>query len=402
MNQNPPDPSPDPRYDTVPLQLPLSPEQQQNLHYFQPVRVHPKKRSWLKWLFGRLTQLPSPRPAGPEQLQDSLADTQPLYPQTIQYQSSPYQAPPYQAPPDLAQTNQTPPNQPPYQAAPQYPAPRPPSAKRRNIGCCGCLGYGLLISFLLAAAYFLAPLSTKLLVLGIDRVPEGTALGRSDTMILVSVNPLLPRVAMLSIPRDLWVAIPGVGENRINTAHFFAEANQPGSGPQAAVQVVEENFHVHVPYYVRVRFDAVQSIVDALGGVTIQLSEDTGVLPAGTHHLDGAQALSFVRDRKGADDFFRMAHGQLMLRAMIMQALSPASWSRLPSTAMAALNSIDTNLPFWQWPRLGLALLRATITGIDSRTIQREMVTPYVTDGGAQVLLPDWAQINPLVTEMFK
>jgi LCP family protein required for cell wall assembly len=263
------------------------------------------------------------------------------------------------------------------------------------------VGYALLISFLLAIVYFLAPLRTNLLVLGIDRVPEGTALGRSDTMVLVSVNPLTGRVSMLSIPRDLWVTIPGVGENRINTAHFFAEANQPGSGPRAAVQVVEENFRVQVPFYVRLRFDAVQSIVDALGGVTIQLKEDTGVLSAGTHHLDGAQALAFVRDRKGADDFFRMEHGQLMMRAVVFQSLSPASWPRLPTAAMAALNSIDTNLPFWQWPRLGLALLRASITGIDSRTIQREMVTPYVTDGGAQVLLPDWAQITPLVSEMF-
>ena len=136
-------------------------------------------------------------------------------------------------------------------------------ARRRQgtrLSSCSCLLASLLLGGLLvmclAAVYFLAPFRTNLLVLGIDRVPEGTALGRSDTMILVSVDPLKPTVLMLSIPRDLWVSIPDFGENRINTAHFFAEANQPGSGPSAALQTVEQNFSIQVPYYARVRFDA--------------------------------------------------------------------------------------------------------------------------------------------------
>ncbi|MGW8252006.1 MAG: LCP family protein, partial [Anaerolineales bacterium] len=85
-----------------------------------------------------------------------------------------------------------------------------------------------LVAFL--ALYFFAPLRTRLLVLGIDYAPPGSIVGRSDTIILMSINPLQPRVAMLSIPRDLWLPIPGIGENRINTAHFFAEAEVPGTG----------------------------------------------------------------------------------------------------------------------------------------------------------------------------
>lgn len=287
--------------------------------------------------------------------------------------------------------------------------PRPPQRSGRSgsasSGPCACLlavvlAAGLLL-LLVVGAYFLAPSRTNFLVLGIDRVPEGTALGRSDTMILVSVIPLRPDVTLLSIPRDLWVTIPGVGENRINTAHFFAEANQAGSGPDAAVQTVETTFGVSVPYYVRLRFDAFLSIVDAMGGVTVNLPEDMAGLPAGEHHLDGSQALAFVRDRQGADDFYRMEHAQLMVRAIMIQMLKLATWPRLPAVLAAGLSSIDTNLPIWLWPRLGLALLRASIGGFDSHTISREMVTPYTTEGGAAVLLPNWDLIHPLVRKLF-
>jgi len=260
---------------------------------------------------------------------------------------------------------------------------------------------GAALALLLVAVYFLAPFRTNFLILGIDRVPEGTALGRSDINILTSVVPLKPDVTLLSIPRDLWVNIPGVGENRINTAHFFAEASQVGSGPAAAAAAVEANFGVPVPYYVRVRFDAFLYIVEAMGGVTIDLPNAMGGLSAGQHHLDGQQALAFVRDRQDGDDFFRMAQTQLMVRAIGRQMLSPASWSRLPDVISAGFSTIDTNLPVWMWPRIGLALARAGISGFESRAIGRDMVTPHTTEGGASVLLPNWDLINPMLSELF-
>lgn len=264
----------------------------------------------------------------------------------------------------------------------------------------GCMAW-ILALVILIAGYFLAPLRTNILLLGIDRTPDGSAVGRSDTNILISVIPFVPTVNMLSIPRDLWVNVPGIGEQRINTAHFFAEANAAGSGPLAALETVRSNFGLTVPYYVRVRFDGFLQIVDAMGGVRIDLAEPTAGLPAGLHILNGEQALAFARSRTGTDDFYRMAQGQLLLKAAFRQMLTPSSWSHLPAVYTAFLQSVDTNIPFYLWPRLGLALLRAGPEGINSRTLTREEVTPWTTPGGANVLLPNWDKINPILMEMF-
>lgn len=260
----------------------------------------------------------------------------------------------------------------------------------------------LLILLLMSSVYFFWPGRTNVLVLGIDRPPEGTWLGRSDTNILVTFIPLQPYVGMLSIPRDLWVAIPGVGENRINTAHFFAEGEQPGQGPYTAVETVRSNFGVDVDYYVRIRFEGFQEIVDAMGGLDINLDQEMAGFPPGRHHLNGEQALAFVRDRENTDDFFRMNQGQFFFKSVMKQAIRPLSWPRIPAMFGAINRSVETDLPVWLWPRLGFALLRVGPEGIDSRTVSREMTTPYVTGEGAQVLLPIWERINPMLLEIFE
>src|SRR5688572_14146120 len=215
--------------------------------------------------------------------------------------------------------------------------------------------------------YFLAPLRTNLLLLGTDDSPERGTVGRTDTIILTTVVPLKPYVGMLSIPRDLWVTVPGVGEQRINTAYFFAESNEAGSGSQAALQTIRENFGVPVRYYAVIHMFGLASVVDALGGVNIQLDSPTGGFPAGAHHLNGEQALFFVRERSSSDDFNRMVRAQILLSSMFKKAGNPSSWSSLPQFVSSLAQVVDTNVPVWQWPRLLLALLRAFLFGIDSQ-----------------------------------
>jgi len=267
----------------------------------------------------------------------------------------------------------------------------------------GCFVFLVMLAcvVVVGVGYLLFPGRTNVLVLGIDRAPEGTDASRSDTMILTTYHPIKPYLGMLSIPRDLWVPIPGVGENRINTAHFFAESAVPGSGPQAALETVRENFGVRVNYYLRIRFNGLVDLINALGGLDIELEKPMAGYPAGNHHLNGEQALAFVRDRGGTDDFFRMNQGQFFLKELVEQMLNPTSWARMPGVLTALFRSIDTNLPIWQWPRLGLTLLRIGPAGIDNQIISREMVKPFTTSDGAQVLLPVWEEIIKVVEEMF-
>jgi LCP family protein required for cell wall assembly len=294
--------------------------------------------------------------------------------------------------PSMIETQPTP-------RAPGAPEPAPPGRASRP-----CRRPAMLAGILLGVAlslYLLVPGRTTVLLLGVDRAPQGTLVARSDTMILYTSVAPSGYVGMLSLPRDLWVNVPGVGPNRINTAHFFGEASATDGGPALAVQTVAEAFGLEINGYARVTFDGIVESVDALGGVVIDLPEAMSGYTAGAHRLDGKLALAFVRDRAGSDDFSRMQRAQLFLKAVLRQSATPWSWPRLPLAAAALLRSIDSNLPAWECPRLALALLRAGADGIDGRTITRAMVRPFTTDQGAQVLDPNWAIINPVLMEMF-
>jgi LCP family protein required for cell wall assembly len=284
---------------------------------------------------------------------------------------------------------------------PAYSRPEPARKQVYRRTGCGCFSFPILALLGLIVLYLFFPGRTNILILGIDDRQEGGALGRTDTMILTTV--VMPRayIGMLSIPRDLWVEVPGYGQNRVNTAHFFAEADQPGSGMQAAKQVVEANFGVDVDYAVRLRFDSFKSIVDALGGIEISLDEPMSGYDAGNHQLSSEQALAFVRDRQGSDDFFRMERGQIFLRGVLRSLMAPENLTDLPIVSLQLLRLAETDLPIYLWPRIGIAFLIGGLTEMDTRMITRDMVYPFTTDGGAQVLAPNWEVINPVLLDMF-
>ena len=271
--------------------------------------------------------------------------------------------------------------------------PLTPPRKRSGCGCCSLF----LLLGLILIAYLLAPVSSRFVLLGIDRTAGDSQTGRSDTIQVFSVNPLLPTVKLLSIPRDLWVTIPDFGENRINTAHFFAEAAQPGSGPAHTMLTIEQNFSIPLRHYVRLNLNHFPGLIDSLGGITIHIPQAMAGYPAGSHRLNGEQAMAFVRSRSDGDDFFRINQAQFFITSFAREMINPSVWLRLPEIMPAALDAVDTNLPIWLWPRLGLALVRAGISGVDSYAIDRTMVTPTVTNEGAQVLLPNWPAIYELV-----
>lgn len=296
----------------------------------------------------------------------------------------------------------TQPTQTPYQPAQRVEWAEPP---RRRRSCCG----GCFLAFFAPSAlvfgalllYLLFPGRTNILIFGIDSRNPNSLLGRTDTLILSTVEPWQPYIGTLSIPRDLWATIPNYGEDRINTAYFYAEAEQPGSGPEAIMQAVNSNFGVDVDYYVRIRFIGLLSLIEAMGGLQIELPEAMSGYSAGVHELTPELALALVRDRAGSDDFSRMQRGQLFLRAVLKSLLSANNISQYPQIIAALSEFVETDVPMWMWPRLGVGLLRLGPEEIDSRIISREMTTPFTTSGGAQVLAPNWEMINPVLLEMF-
>jgi polyisoprenyl-teichoic acid--peptidoglycan teichoic acid transferase len=164
---------------------------------------------------------------------------------------------------------------------------------------------------------------------------------------------------------------------------------------------VQDNFHVPVGYYVRIQFTGFKDVIEAMGGVTVDLPKPMAGLSAGKHTLNGDQALAFVRERESTDDFHRMAQGQLLLKAALAEMMHPDHWGRIPAVAGVMGQLVRTNVPFWDWPRLGLAVLRAGPGGIDSQVVSRDMVKPFITSGGADVLAPQWDKIRPVVLKMF-
>jgi LCP family protein required for cell wall assembly len=279
------------------------------------------------------------------------------------------------------------------------------------------LGGGLGLALVVAAALFLfPPPRANILLLGLDRRPdETTFVSRTDTMILMTVYPARSYVGMLSIPRDLYVTLPGGDQNRINTAHFFAEARDPGAGPGEALWTVQHNFGVDVHHYVRLDLVGFVKIVDALGGVdldvpyplfddaypTYDYGTTTVEFEAGPQHMDGERALAYARLRHGSSDLQRAERQQLVIQAIVKRLQQPGAWVRLPLVLAAARDAVDTDLSPLDMLRLAPTLLRVGPAGLDRRVIEGDMVQAYQTEGGASVLLPVWENINPLLLEMF-
>ena len=262
-----------------------------------------------------------------------------------------------------------------------------------------------------------SPDRVTILLLGLDMGDDDPRLPtRSDTMILVTVDPVHKRAGMLSIPRDLWVPIPGHGENKINTAHFFGEVDKAGGGPALAVKTVEYNFGVRVNYYARVDFHGFEELIDAIGGVTLDVerpirdddypiaSEKSGrtrriYIPTGLQHMDGAQALRYARSRHADNDFGRNHRQQAVLLAARTQILQPSILPRVPQMIGILRSALQTDVPLTDVLPLFNMARGIQSKDIVSRTIDSSMVIDVNGDG--TVLVPDRKKIRKLVEEIF-
>ena len=160
----------------------------------------------------------------------------------------------------------------------------------------------------------------------------------ADSIILASIDPFSKNVAMLSIPRDLYLEIPGYGYSKINAAHAYGEEyDYPGGGPALLKETVSSALGVPIHYFTRVDFTGFQEGIDTVGGIDVKVEEaiddysypDEGMngykhfyLPAGEHHMDGALALKYARSRYTTSDFDRSKRQQKIIMAFKDKALS--------------------------------------------------------------------------------
>lgn len=233
------------------------------------------------------------------------------------------------------------------------------------MGCClGVLFFfvGLFSMGGGGVAYYAAvpPETTNILILGADARPgaPGAELARTDSIMVLSVNPRGQAVSLFSVPRDVFIQSPQYGWLRANTVVRNAELSQPGSGPGAMIAAMENTFRIEVDHYVRVNFEAFVDVVDAVGGVTVDVPQrivdnsyptaDYGTMriefAPGEQTLDGERALIYARTRHGDDDYRRAERQQQILSALFGELLSPAGVTRWPAVGIAVQENLETSM----------------------------------------------------------
>lgn len=254
----------------------------------------------------------------------------------------------------------------------------------------------------------------NILLLGTDKRLSEQGPSRTDTMIVVTVDPGTKTAGMLSIPRDLWVPIPGHSENRINVAHFLGERDKyPGGGPALAKKTVQYTLGIPVQYYVRINFEGFEKLIDAIGGIQVEVKSAihdekypdnnygymTVDIPAGLQHMDGKTALQYARARHGSSDFSRARRQQQVLRAVRDKVLSlNIPLTRIPEMLKLVGDSVQTDLSLSEMYSLA-KLAREISSEINSVVIDESMTTRQITPDGADVLLPNRELIREAVNQ---
>ncbi|MGC9520261.1 MAG: LCP family protein [Anaerolineae bacterium] len=261
------------------------------------------------------------------------------------------------------------------------------------------------------------------LILGIDEREQEEDFWRTDTMILATLDPVTMEAGVLSIPRDLWVPIPGYGEYRINQAHFLGDSqNHPGGGPALAVETVEYNLGVEITYYVRVNFQAFIELVDRIGGIDIVVPEpisdycyptpDYGCeelhIDAGEHHFYGDMALKYARIRHTTGgDFDRARRQQQVIEAIMERVTDAKLLPQLASQAPEILEviegsvKVDPDLQLDEIIALANLATKVDPDAIRFRVIDETCILFAETPDESQILIPLRDKVRDVRDEVF-
>lgn len=264
--------------------------------------------------------------------------------------------------------------------------------------CCG-MSAGLYLIF--------PPEPMTILVMGLDARPGDGNLTRTDSVMLLNINPRKMGVNLLSIPRDLFISVPGYGLQRINAVHVLGEMENAGRGPELLRESIAQNFEVRPGRYVRLNFEAFEALIDAVGGVTIEVdrlivdhafpTDDYGTtsirFEPGLQHFNGEQALIYARTRHSDDDYQRANRQQQVVQALGRKLVNPLYWPRI---ALALNQHVDTDLNVLELAALAPAFL-LNVNNIDRLVIDRSYIRPV--EGGAA---PNYDLVLPWIRDRFR
>lgn len=203
---------------------------------------------------------------------------------------------------------------------------------------------------------------------GIDA--EDGGVGRSDSIIIATIDTTHKKLKLTSIMRDSYVAIEGHGDDKINHAYAFG-------GPQLAIKTLNENFDLNIDDFVAVNFTTLPKIIDMLGGVTIDItSEEVSHIPgidaAGTYTLTGEQALSYSRIRYASGgDYVRTDRQRTVLSKVFEKVLS-INVTQYPSLLSEILPMVQTNLDYSEILNLGNEVLKMGVTNLEQERFPRD------------------------------
>ncbi len=259
----------------------------------------------------------------------------------------------------------------------------------------------------------------NILLLGVDTRAGDTGPPRSDTIIIVHVDPVAKRVDMLSVPRDLLVEIPGYYATKINAAYPFGELDEsiPGGGPTLVAQTVEYNFGIRVHYFAEVDIAGMEKVVDTIGGVMIDVpgivkddqypTEDSGYtrvrFTPGLQMMDGVTAVRYARTRHDGGDFSRQTRQQQVLLAIRERALATGLITNLPDIISELGDSVRTDLlgndpslrKLYSLARLGQEIGSENIY---SHSLSGYVYEEWINDG--YYLVGDWDVIRALAADL--
>jgi LCP family protein required for cell wall assembly len=264
-----------------------------------------------------------------------------------------------------------------------------------------------------------APEATiNILLVGSDQRGSGSL--RTDAMIIASLRPAQNSVSLISIPRDLFVYIPGWTMQRINTAHGQGSRTRyPGGGMGLLKDTIRYNLGIRIDYTAIVDFNGFVRIVDTLDGVEVPIAcayTDWRLIRPGLNpqveanwrqytagpgvvHMDGDIALWYARSRMKSNDYDRGRRQQELLRALYQRALTLDVIPRLPELYQELQNTFKTDLSAADLFALAPMALNLSAPRIRSYYINNTMVKAWWTPGGAIVLLPRRDKIEELLQE---